>query len=72
MSRIGKQPVPVPAGVKIALAGQEISVEGPLGKLSWGFRPQIAVRYDEAAKQVLLTRTEESRKRGPCTGSAAP
>lgn len=46
MSRIGKNPVPVPAGVKVALSGQTIHVEGPKGKLSWTFRPEITVRQD--------------------------
>ena len=33
MSRIGKKPVPVPGGVKVNVAGREITVEGKLGKL---------------------------------------
>ena len=34
MSRIGKKPVPVPAGVTADIAGSEISVKGPKGTLS--------------------------------------
>jgi large subunit ribosomal protein L6 len=33
MSRIGRKPIPVPAGVRIAMDGQTVSVEGPKGKL---------------------------------------
>jgi large subunit ribosomal protein L6 len=33
MSRIGKKPIPVPAGVKIAIGGPELDVQGPKGKL---------------------------------------
>lgn len=62
MSRIGKQPVAVPSGVKIGLAGQEISIEGPLGKLSLELRPEIAAQYDEGAKQVILSRADDSRQ----------
>jgi large subunit ribosomal protein L6 len=62
MSRIGKQPVAVPAGVKVGVAGQQISVEGPLGKLSWGLRPEISARYDEAKKQVLVARSDDNRQ----------
>ena len=62
MSRIGKQPIAVPAGVKIGVAGQEISVEGPLGKLAWGFRPEVSAVYDEGKKQVLISRNEETRQ----------
>ncbi len=62
MSRIGKQPVAVPAGVKIGVSGQEVSVEGPLGKLSWALRPEIHAAYDEAAKQVIVTRVGDNRQ----------
>lgn len=62
MSRIGKKPVKAPAGVKVAVAGNKIAVEGKLGKLEWGFRPEIAVAYDEGAKEVRVTRTAESRQ----------
>lgn len=33
MSRIGKKPIPLPSGVKVAVAGRTINVEGPKGKL---------------------------------------
>ena len=55
MSRIGKQPVAVPGGVKIGVAGKEISVEGPLGKLTWCLRPEISAAHDEAKKQVIVS-----------------
>ncbi len=62
MSRIGKQPVVVPAGVKIGVAGQTITVEGPLGKLSWGLRPEIKAAYDEGQKQITVTRDSDERQ----------
>jgi large subunit ribosomal protein L6 len=34
MSRIGRKPIPVPAGVKIQLAPDKIDVQGPKGKMS--------------------------------------
>jgi large subunit ribosomal protein L6 len=34
MSRIGRKPIPVPSGVKIALQGSKVDVQGPKGKLS--------------------------------------
>jgi large subunit ribosomal protein L6 len=34
MSRIGKQPIVIPAKVKVAVSGQKVSVEGPKGKLN--------------------------------------
>ena len=42
MSRIGKQPIPVPAGVKVAIAAKtrEVSVTGPKGTLKFVIRPE--------------------------------
>ena len=34
MSRIGKKPIPVPSGVKIAITPEKIDVQGPKGKLT--------------------------------------
>ena len=61
MSRIGKQPVVIPAGVKVGVAERAISVEGPLGKLDWEFHPEIDVRYDEADKSVRIDRRSDAR-----------
>jgi large subunit ribosomal protein L6 len=61
MSRIGKKPVPVPAGVKVGVAGNKVSVEGKLGKLDWSFRPEVVVAVDEAKKQVVVTRNGDTR-----------
>jgi len=61
MSRIGKKPVDVPAGVKIAVQGNLIQVEGPLGKLAWNFRSDVTVLHDEAKKQVVIERKQENR-----------
>jgi len=62
MSRIGKQPVVIPAGVKIGVAGNKVSVEGPLGKLDYSFRPDISVKVDEATKQVVISRGADTRQ----------
>ena len=59
MSRIGKQPVVIPAGVKVAVADQQITVEGPLGRLDWQFRPELKV--DVEGNQVKIARTSETR-----------
>jgi large subunit ribosomal protein L6 len=62
MSRIGKVPVPVPAGVKIGVAGTDVAVEGPLGKLERRFRPETKVQFDEAGRRVVVTREDDSRQ----------
>jgi large subunit ribosomal protein L6 len=61
MSRIGKNPVVVPAGVKIAIAGSRISVEGPKGKLEFEFRPEVDVTHDADANRITVTRKTEER-----------
>jgi large subunit ribosomal protein L6 len=61
MSRIGKKPVQIPAGVKVQIADRTISVEGPLGKLQWEFRPEVSVAYDEGAKVVVVSRQDDER-----------
>jgi large subunit ribosomal protein L6 len=44
MSRIGKLPVTVPAGVKAAVAGLNVSIEGPKGKLNIPFPAQVEAK----------------------------
>jgi large subunit ribosomal protein L6 len=59
MSRIGKQPVVIPAGVKVALADGKIKVEGPKGKLEFVWHPAMKVEAD--AKAVKITRPDNER-----------
>ncbi len=61
MSRIGKQPVPVPSNVKVDIAGKNVSIEGPLGKLSWALRPEISATLDDAKKQLVVARQGDTR-----------
>lgn len=61
MSRIGKNPVVVPNGVKVEIAGNRIHVEGPKGKLELEFRPEITVEHDAAAKRINVTRNTDER-----------
>ncbi|KKT79121.1 50S ribosomal protein L6 [Candidatus Giovannonibacteria bacterium RIFCSPHIGHO2_12_44_12] len=42
MSRLGKKPIIVPAGVEIKIDGQKVSVRGPKGELSRVFRDEIS------------------------------
>ena len=61
MSRLGKKPLPVPANVKFAVQGRNISIEGPKGKLQWEHRREVAVKFDEAKKQVVVERMNDER-----------
>jgi large subunit ribosomal protein L6 len=61
MSRVGKKPVSVPSGVKVAVAERTVTVEGPLGKLQWQHRPEVSVRYDEAEHRLVVDRARDDR-----------
>jgi large subunit ribosomal protein L6 len=58
MSRIGKKPLEVPAGVKIAVKDRTINVEGRKGKLAMTFRPEIVVQWAESEKKVHVSLKE--------------
>lgn len=68
MSRIGKLPVAIPAGVKVSTSGQTVNVEGPKGKLSKTFDSVVEVKVDGA--KVLVTPKAESRFAGAMHGTA--
>src|SRR4051794_20063785 len=62
MSRIGKQPVAVPAGVKVSIKDGEVFVEGPKGqKLTQSVHPKMRVVFDEKAKQIRVERPDDDR-----------
>jgi len=62
MSRIGKQPVDIPAGVKVRVADGKVFVEGPKGKLEQPFHRNMRVEYDDAAKQLRVSRPDDERQ----------
>jgi large subunit ribosomal protein L6 len=47
MSRIGKQPIAIPPKVKVEVKGQQISVEGPKGKLNWELPRRTSLKVDK-------------------------
>ena len=61
MSRIGKKPVPIAGGAKLTLDGQTINAEGPKGKLSFQYRPEITVSINDAGDEAVITRDGENR-----------
>jgi large subunit ribosomal protein L6 len=61
MSRIGKQPVAVPKGVKVTLDDGQIAVEGPKGKLSLRHHPTVAVSYNSTEGKIQVSRPNDER-----------
>jgi large subunit ribosomal protein L6 len=55
MSRIGKKTISVPGNVKVNLSGNTIAIEGPKGNLSYDFRPEVDVAWDESAKAIAVS-----------------
>ena len=60
MSRIGKEPIAIPAGVEVKVAGTMVTVKGPKGTLEKNFHPnmQIAVENNE----IKVTRPNDEKK----------
>lgn len=54
MSRIGKQAISVPKGVKVKRDGTCVEVTGPLGSLKMSFSPYIKVNVDDSGGKVLV------------------
>ena len=61
MSRIGRKPIPVPDGVKVAVNDRTVAVEGPKGKLSWVHRPEVRVELDDNGTTITVTRSDRTR-----------
>ncbi|MFM2185252.1 MAG: hypothetical protein RIS55_900 [Actinomycetota bacterium] len=59
MSRIGKLPIPVPAGVEVKIDGQSVEVKGPKGTLSLVVAEPIAVALEEST--VVVSRPNDER-----------
>jgi large subunit ribosomal protein L6 len=62
MSRVGKQPIPVPGDVKVSLANGKIAVEGKKGKLELTYHPRIEVKHDTGAKIITVSRPNDERQ----------
>jgi large subunit ribosomal protein L6 len=59
MSRIGRLPIAVPAGVDVAIDGRNVTVKGPKGELKRELHPEIGVARD--GDQILVTRPSEAK-----------
>ena len=57
MSRIGRLPIDIPAGVDVKVDGQDVTVKGPKGELSLTVAQPIQVKLEE--NQVLVTRPDD-------------
>jgi large subunit ribosomal protein L6 len=61
MSRIGRKPIPVPPAVKVSIVDSTVEVEGPKGKLSYTYEPGVGVSFDQASREIVVTRKDDER-----------
>ncbi|GAB4280024.1 MAG: 50S ribosomal protein L6 [Coriobacteriia bacterium] len=60
MSRIGKEPIPVPSGVEVSVEGSTVRVKGPKGELVQTFDPAMSIRVEDGT--VVVTRPSDERE----------
>ena len=60
MSRIGRLPIDIPAGVTVSVSGQDVTVKGAKGELTLAVSRPIDVKVE--AGQVLVTRPDDERE----------
>ncbi len=61
MSRIGKQAITYPAGVKVQVVDGKVRVEGPKGKLEVDYHRNMRVEHDEKEKVIRVSRPDDDR-----------
>jgi large subunit ribosomal protein L6 len=59
LSRVGKNPVVIPSGVKVEIADHQVRVSGPLGKLEKDIHPSMKVNLED--KNVVVFRPSDSK-----------
>ncbi|MBC7561749.1 MAG: 50S ribosomal protein L6 [Gemmatimonadaceae bacterium] len=62
MSRIGKKPIDVPAGVTVTLEGRHVTVKGPRGTLSRSLPPIVNVQIEGSVINVVRPNDENASK----------
>lgn len=60
MSRIGKMPVTIPAGVEVKIDGSTVTVKGPKGELTQAFSPEIGIEVN--GTEILVTRPDDEKE----------
>jgi len=60
MSRVGKKPIEIPAGVTVTINGSDVTVKGPKGELSRSFNTDLTIAQEENV--VTVTRPSDSKE----------
>jgi large subunit ribosomal protein L6 len=59
VSRIGKQPIPVPSGVEVKIDGSKVTIKGPKGELTQEFSDVVTIELEDG--NIVVTRPDDSR-----------
>ena len=60
MSRIGRRPIAIPAGVEVKVNGNEVSVKGPKGQLVNTFHQDMAIAVE--GNEIVVTRPSDVKE----------
>lgn len=60
MSRIGRKPINIPAGVDVKIDGSVVTVKGPNGTLTQAFQPVISIKAE--GEEINVTRPDDSKE----------
>jgi len=66
MSRIGKKPVPVPAGVSANISGQTVEVKGPKGTLAFTATDDVTITLADGSVSVVPRGTSKRARQQWC------
>ena len=62
MSRLGKKPVAIPAGVEVSLAGRAVTVKKGDNTLTYEHRPEVSIDIDTDAKEIRINMDEQLQR----------
>ena len=62
MSRIGKKPIEIPAGVTVTINGSDVTVKGPKGELSRSFNSDLTITLEENVLTVTRPSDEKNHR----------
>lgn len=60
MSRIGRKPITIPAGVDVKINGSEVTVKGPKGELKNTFSPEMAIAME--GNEITVSRPSDDKE----------
>lgn len=60
MSRIGRKPIPVPAGVEVAIDGSTVTVKGPKGTLTGTYSSNLGIALE--GNEIIVTRPDDTKE----------